>query len=163
MQLPKSILVLLIFLYSCSRTNLLSYRIRSHYKETDSYMLDSTIFFKQSIRYDRPWVNDEEFSFGAIFFIDSLSLREDRAINLKDTSVIRYYHSLPDRFTYHFYGDPYPYYLVGELTLLKWTDKKIRLKERITVIDSSGKKLHSYHGRRNFNLDDTSAVRRMWF
>jgi len=126
-------------------------------------MLDSTIFLKQAIRYDRPWVNDEEFSFGAIFFIDSLSLRKSRTVDLKDTNVIRYYHSLPGRLANHFYGSPYPYSLLGRLTLLKWTENKIRLKERIIVIDSSAKKVHSYRGRRNFNLDDTSTIRKLWF
>jgi len=75
---------------------------------------------------------------------------------------MRYYHSLPGRI-YHFYGTPYSYKLAGQVALLKWTENKIKLKERITVVDSVGSKKHKYYGRRTFKLDDTSTVRRMWF
>ena len=158
----RVILFSAIFFTSCSNTNLLSYRIRPYYKETDSYQSGTDIFLKQAILYDRPNSNDEEYGFGAIFFVDSATLRKVRTIDLNDTAVVQYYHSIPARL-YNYYGASFPYRLDGQLTLLKWTNDKIKLKERITVIDSLGQKVHTYYGRRTFKLDDTSTVRRMWF
>jgi len=162
MIMLRTILFLSILLCSCSNTNLLSYRVRPYYKETNSYQLDSIIFFKQAIQYDRPGSIDEEYSFGIIFFVDSAALLKNRTINLMDTSAVQYYHSLPGRF-YHAYGTYYPYKLDGQLKLLKWTDTKIKLKERITVLDSLQQKVHTYNGRRTFKLDDTSTIKLMYF
>jgi hypothetical protein len=146
------IFIIVLFIVSCTPKNILSYKNRSFYKETDSYhhhTYTNTIILRQAIFYDRPMSNDEEYGFGVTYLIKEMALATGkRKFDLtSDTASVHYFHQLPKLSIF----ESQAYKLVGQIEILKWDSLSIRMKQNVNVIDSSQTVVKRYQGSRQFN------------
>jgi hypothetical protein len=137
---------LMLLTSSCSK-NLLTYKYKRHFYEHSTFLNDST--FVQSISYNRRRVIDEEYAHKLIFsFYDIAAAKEKKILNLKtDRDIVK---TSYDLFSVWNWEDE-NYELSGEIEILKWDKNKLKLKEKIKVIDHQRKETYHFVGKRTFS------------
>lgn len=141
----------LIVLNACGPSNLLLYKYRRFYDEQQYFKRgSSSINLYQSVCHV-PRAIDAGSCYDLVFFVlDSTAALSKRVLNpATDTAIIQYSYGIFSVWDWDADGSV----VTGEISILHWGPKKIRIKENLVVIDNSRHDTKRFKGRRTFRLE----------
>ena len=138
----------LLFLASCSTTNILHLKYKKNYREVNAISLDTTTIISQSVAFNIPRVIDEEFWYLLTFEIkDTVAVKRIRLVNLAtDTTIIKTKYDFISPWNW----ENENYTLSGTIQIIKWTDGEVRLRQKIKIYDLRRNETIRFFGKRTF-------------
>ncbi|GEM_PF-4600427 len=130
-------------------TNILKLKNKNHYSEHNIYNIDTTPSFIQELCYDKPLTVDEEHCYILkIIFLDTLKAREIKRLNInKDTSIIKCLFDIRSVWSWEDENT----IISGNINILTWTNKSIKVRLDLNILDNRRKKTYTYIGDRTFS------------
>lgn len=129
------------------RTNILTYRANLLYSEQRELLNSNIPQVIQSICYNDPRSVDEEFCYELKFtFLDSSMANAKKTLDLStDTNIVKWEYGV-----YSIWKWGSTDKLTGEIEILEWNSKRIKLREDLVVSDSDGNMTNVLEGVRQF-------------
>ncbi len=156
MSNQKMIRFLLFFCIStvfmaCDSANLLTYKYKKYYKESNTIANDSVFEANQSVCYHKPRVADGGFcSSLSLRFIDTAAAKTKKVLDLQtDTAIVRANYDFNSVWSW----DAPSSKITGQIEILKWHKNKLVLKENVQVFLRSKKQIKKFVGIRIFIRD----------
>jgi len=130
-----------------ARTNILTYRVNPLYNEQRELLGSNVPQVSQSICYNDPRSIDEEFCHELKFtFLDSSIAKTKKTLDLSvDTNVVKWEYGVYSTWKWGSTNK-----LTGEIEILEWNSKRIKLREDLIVSDSEGNMTNVLEGVRQF-------------
>lgn len=150
--MPRITLLFAVFivLNACGSSNLLLYKYRRFYDEQQYFERDSSsINLYQSVCHVPRAIDAGSCYELAFFVLDSAAALSKRVLNpATDTAIIKYSYGIFSVWDWDAEGSV----VTGEIRILHWGSKKIRIKENLVVVDNSRHDTKQFKGRRTFRL-----------
>lgn len=145
----RYIVILFIWLVSCSPKNLISHGRTKKYIETNTYQYYSkTIILRHSFRKPLDKSKEIKDNFGINYMIhDSNLVTGKRSFDLTlDSSMVYIFFKLPKIS----FLDSKKFKLSGTIEILQWDSSKVILKQNVDVINFKSKVINHITGQKEF-------------
>jgi hypothetical protein len=124
-----------------------------YYKEHSGIITDSIFKLYQNVRYDRPNIIDEEFSYTlSLTFLDTTAAKAKKNLNLAtDTLIVKSRYGV---FSIWNWEGEEKTKVTGRIKIIAWDKNAIKIKETIFVSDEIRKETKKYKGIRTFKRSE---------
>lgn len=144
------IIIILSACISCNSSNILKYKNQRFFEEKSVISLKEKNVLYQQVCYDKPKVIDEAYCHTLkITFIDLEEAKRKRFIDIKaDSAIVKLDYSISSVWNWSDEKNE----ITGNIEILKWGNKEVKLKEHIHINDIRRKEKVHFKGRREFTI-----------
>lgn len=150
-QLTIILFTLLLILTSCNSSNVLNYKNKRHFTESNNITVDSTFNFFQNTFYNKPGILDEEHChILKLTLLDTTAAKTKKILSLQsDTNIIKAEYDVFSIWNWTKENND----IYGQIEIVSWNNNGIILKEDISIIDHRRNENLNYKGTREFIIE----------
>lgn len=144
--------LIVTFIFSCTKNNVLLYKHKKYYKENNIITSDTIFTLYQKVCYNKPGVIDEEFCYSLkLEFLDTNLAKSKRIIDLQsDTLILKASYGLFSVWNW----ENEETRISGQIEIIKWNPKGVIVKEHILCEDIRTNEINRFLGTRVFTRKD---------